>query len=153
MQKQLSYRKIRCFVRVAMFKKRSDAMKKYIFVVHIFLPKFPEKAMENRAKNMQNRLAHKNRQTSTFRTPFFQQKLDVWLISGVSLGPREPPGTSREPPRIVYFFHDFSVASENGPGGLPGGPRVPAGTPRGPFWVDFEWILHIKKHPNNATKC
>ena len=133
--------------------KKERRYEKIHFFVHHFLSKFPEKNDENRAKNMKNRLAHKNRQTSTFGTPFFYQKLDFWLISGVSLGPREPPGTSREPPRIVYFFHDFSVASENGPGGLPGGPRVPAGTPRGPFWVDFEWILHIKKHPNNATKC
>ena len=47
-QKKLSYRKIRCFVRVTSFKKPSDAVKKYI----VFFIKFSLIFHENRYKIM-----------------------------------------------------------------------------------------------------
>ena len=61
------------------------------------------------------------------------------------LGPWGPPKTSPERPRILPFFHRFSVGSENRPGlaprrpqGAPGGaPRHLPGTILDGFSIDF----------------
>ena len=72
----------------------------------------------------------------------FQQQIDFCSIFVVPLGPRGPPGTSREPPRILHFFRLFSVVSENGPGQARGRPQGgPGGPPRDPHGIILGRIL------------
>ena len=97
MEKSLSHRKTRCFVRVAMFKKTSDAVKKCIVFFIDVSSIFREKSMKNCAKNLKNGIAHKNRQKSAFGMSFFSKKtiFGRFLVSlWVSRGLPGRPGSS-----------------------------------------------------------
>ena len=65
-------------------------------------------------------------------------------------GPRGPPGTSREPAQSLLIFRRFLVLSKNrarpAPGRPQGGPGTSPGTPRGPFWDDFQFIFGVNFH-------
>ena len=86
-------------------------------------------------------LLKKGLQTSIF--------VDCWSIFGIPLGPRGPPGTSREPPRIALFFNNFEFRPKTCPDGPPGGPREaprhPQGTILDRFLVDFACQTTSKK--------
>ena len=126
MKDLLSYHKIQCFVRVALFKKASDAVKTLMFS-HVFsLWKIDAKSRENRT----NGYLYEHRQKITFGTTFWSKK-SFFLIFGFPVGPRWPPRTWREPLRIHNFSSESLDASGNQPGGLPGrlkgGPREDPG--------------------------
>ena len=68
MKKWLSYYKIRCFVRVAMFEKQAMLAKKVIDFVINFSFIFREKSMQNRCKSVLNDYLHKSLFKNTFGT-------------------------------------------------------------------------------------
>ena len=80
-----------------MLKKTSTVLKKCIVFFIDFSSIFRRKSMKNRVQSINNSLARKNQQQSTFGTPFFTKKTNFQSILGVPLGPRGAPGTSRGP--------------------------------------------------------
>ena len=100
-----------------------------------FFIDFPSKIdVKSREKREKRPCAQKSTKIHIWKV-IFQQQIDFCSIFVVPLGPRGPPGTSREPPRIFHFFRLLSVVSENGSGqarGRPqGGPGGPPGHPQG----------------------
>ena len=111
---------------------------------------FPSKIDAKSSKKHEDRLcAQKSTEIHVWKV-IFQQKIDFCSIFVVPLGPRGPPGTSREPPRIALFFNILQFRLKTCTDGPPGGPReapgVPPGTPRVSFLVDSGSISHVKKH-------
>ena len=74
MKKLFSYRKIRCFVRVTMFKKQAMLTKKGIdFCIQLSL-NFREKSMQNREKACRTIICTKINKKNMFGTWFFSEK-------------------------------------------------------------------------------
>ena len=83
-------------------KRRSKNMHRFF---HQFFVDFPSKIdAKSRKKHEKRPCAQKSTKIHVWKV-IFQQKIDVCVIFVVPLGPRGPPGTSREPPRILHFFH------------------------------------------------
>ena len=152
MNKWLSYRKIRCFVRVAMFKKASAALKKCIVFFIDVSSIFRQKTMKNCEKNMQNVLLHKNRQKTAFGTPILAKSRflpDFWDPSGYPRRARDVPGPSQNP----SFFFLNQLRLKTGSDSPREAPGVHPGISGVPFWVnllvDFAW----PKTSTNFQKC
>ena len=96
-----------------------------------------EKVQEMQYKNAQKRL----------RRVFFPPEVDVSSILGCPLGPRGPPGMSREPARSLPMFLRFFALSKNrarpGPGRPRRGPHAPSGIPQGTFLEDSWSIFEV----------
>ena len=136
-----------------MFKKTSDALKKCIVFFIDFSSIFREKSTKNRAKSLNNGIAHKNRQKSMFGTPFFSKKSIFGRFLGSLWVPGGLPGRPGSLPESFKIFINFQLRLKACPDGPPGGPREapgdPPGTPRARFWFDFA----CQKTSKNATKC
>ena len=96
-----------------------------------------EKVQEMQYKNAQKRL----------RKALFPPEVDFSSIFGCPLGPRGPPGMSREPARsLPMFLRSFALSKNRarpGPGRPRRGPRAPSGTPQEPFWEDSWSIFEV----------
>ena len=126
MKKWLSYRKIRCFVRVAMLKKTSDDAKKRIVFFIDFSSIFREKSTENRAKSVKTSIVHKNQRKSTFATPFFSKKSIFSEFSGSPRVPRGVPGRPKKFTKLLIFLLHGELRLTTSPDGL----RETSGKPR-----------------------
>ena len=136
-----------------MFKKTSDALKKCIVFFIDFSSIFREKSTKNRAKSLNNGIAHKNRQKSGLGTPFFSKKSIFGRFLGILWVPGGLPGRPGSLPESLFFSTILSCIRKRArtvPREAPGRPR---GSPRVPFWVDFCPILHVKKRRKNIEKC
>ena len=120
-----------------MFKKTSDAVKQCIvfsLIVHQFFSKIQKK---NRAKSLNNGLAHKKRGKSTFGMPFFSKKTFFGRLLGSLWVPGGLPGRSGSLPESFKIFINFQLRLKVCPDGPPGSSREapgnPPGTPRAQF--------------------
>ena len=133
--------------------KKSAAVKACIvFSIDLSLI-FRQKLMQSRLKSLKIGFVHRNRRKSTFGKSFFSKK-SFFVDFGITLGPWGPPGTSREPPRIVIFLKNFQwrlkMTSDV--------PREAAASSRGSppdisrilFWVVFSIDVACQK---TSTKC
>ena len=126
-------------------KRRSKNMHRFFYR---FFIDFPSKIDATSSKKHENRLcAQKSTEIHVWKV-IFHQKIDFCSIFGIALGPWGPPGTSREPPRILYFLLIFSGVWKRARTVPRGVPRVPQGTPRVPFWVEF-WIVFTCQKTSN----
>ena len=102
-----------------------------------------EKVQEMQYKNAQKLL----------RRVFFPPEVNVSSILGCPLGPRGPPGMSREPARSLPMFLRFFALSKNRARPGPERPRrrsrAPAGNPQGPVWEDSWSIFDVDFQKNS----
>ena len=138
-----------------MFKKTSDALKKCIVFFINFSSIFREKSTKNRAKSLNNGIAHKNLQKSGLGTPFLAKNrflVDFWEFSGSPGASRDVPGASQN----RSFFQQFRVSSENvlgrSPGRPPGGPEAPPGYHFGSIFGRFCMSNDVEKMSKNVTE-
>ena len=141
MKKWLLYRKIRCFVRVTMFKKTSDDVKKYIKLSIKFSAIFRENFIQNHAKIMENGFVHKHRQRIHVWSAFCSQTSNFLLIFGSPGSSRDVPAASQKPPIFSSIFGCLRKSARIGPWEPPGRPKA---SPRhlqrsilSRFWIDF----------------
>ena len=123
--------------------------------MHRFFIDFPSKIdAKSRKKHEKRPCAQKSTKIHVWNAIFLQQ-IDFCSIFVVPLGPRGPPGTSREPPRIVHFFINFQFRLKTGPDGPPGGPREAPRVPRASPGYHFGLIFarfYISKNVENMSK-
>ena len=150
MKKKLSHRKIRCFVRVTMFKKSSDDVKKYIKLSIKCSAIFREISIQNHAKIMENGIVHKYRQRIHVWSAFCWQTSDFSLIFRSPGSSRDVPAASQKPPIFSSIFGCLRKSARIGPWEAPGrpqgGPRRPPGTSSAAFCVDFGSIFRVDFH-------
>ena len=143
-------------------KRRSKNMHRFFHRLFIDFP--PQIDATSRKQQEKRPRAQKSTKINVWKV-IFQQQIDFCSIFVVPLGPRGPPGTSREPPRIVRFFIHFQFRLKTGPDGPPGGgpgargsPGHPQGTILGRFLVDFarqtskKYRKMLQKHGKNYFK-
>ena len=153
MKKCLSYCKIRCFVRIAMLKKTSAAVKTCIVFSIDSAMFFRQKSMQSRLKSMKIGFVHRNQRKSTFGKSFFSKKTIFARVLESLWVPGSLPGRPGSLPESFNFCINFQLRLKTGPDGPPGGPREAPGVPGAlsgyHFGSNFGSILHVKKHRKN----
>ena len=141
---------MRCFVRVAMLKKTSNAVKKCMHSFIEFSSIFRGKSMKNREITMKNGVVHKHWQKSTFGTAFFCKKSIFERFLGFLWVPGGLPGRPGSLPESFIFSLIFSCAwklAQTVPGEAPGRPRGSLRAPPGYYFKSiFGSILYVEKH-------
>ena len=144
------------FVRVAMLQKTSDDVKKRIVFFIDFSSIFREKSTENCAKSMETSFVHKNRQKSTFGTPFFSKRSSFSKFLGSPRVPRAVPGRPGKLMKSLIFLIHGELRPKTSPGGLreaSGRPRRSPQAPSGYYFASiFGSILHVKNKRKNANR-
>ena len=139
-----------------MFKKTSDAVNNCIVFFIDLSSIFCEKNRKDRSKSLNNGLARKKRGKSTFGTPFFSKKSVFGRFLWVPGRLPRLPGRPGSRPESFKIFINFQLRLKTCPDGAPGGPReaprVPPGTPRAQFCVDFAYQQTRKKMPQNVKE-
>ena len=95
MKKYLSYYKIQCFVRVAMSKNNSAAVKIYIVFFIAFPSIFQEKYMQHRGKTTESSSIEQNHIKIQVGSALFDKKLGFGWKFGVPLGSQGVRGASQ----------------------------------------------------------
>ena len=141
MKKQLSYYKIQCFVRVAMLKKTSAAVRNTPFFFHLFSFVFSWKIDGKSCKKRENRVCAQKSTKERVWNDLFQQQFNFQLIFGDLLGCQGQPGTSRERSKIVIFHMYSQFRRKTGPDGPLEGSRQSPGVPQAPTGYHFKSIV------------
>ena len=138
-----------------MFKKTSDALKKCIVFFINFSSIFREKSTKNRAKSLNNGIAHKNRQKSGLGTPFFSKTSIFGRFLGILWVPGGLPGRPGSLPESFIFFMIFQLRLKMGPEGFRearGSPQAPPGDHFGSILNGFCISKNIQIMPQNVKE-
>ena len=142
-----------------MFKKTSDALKKCIVFFIDFSSIFREKSTKNRAKSLNNGIAHKNRQKSGLGTPFFSKKSIFGRFLGILRVPGGLPGRPGSLPESFVFSTILNFVRKRArtvpreaPGRPRGSPQAPSGYHFGSIFARFCMPKNVEKISKNITE-
>ena len=135
-----------------MLKKTSDDANKRIVFFIDFSSIFRENSTKNRAKSVETSFVHKNRQKSTFGTPFFNKNTIFSEFLGSPRVPRAVPGRPGKFTKSLIFLIHGELRPKTSPGSLREASGRPRRSPQAPSGYDFASIFGSILHVKNKRK-